>query len=248
MIDKNGESGSGRGILSPLTTYLLPLNNVVKRGFDIVASAAALVVLSPVMLACAVWIKRDSEGPVIFRQDRLTKNGRVFQMLKFRSMVQDAEKQGAGLFNYEGDPRVTRSGRFLRDHSLDELPQLINILRGDMSIVGPRPCVVYELGDYATLNRRFKKRFEVTAGLTGYAQVEGRNELPWDEKVDLDNRYIDLYRRWGVALDAWIILKTVIGVVRHKDIYENKTDASLSDNESAEQEQRRIIEMAHSEG
>lgn len=221
------------------------INNVVKRVFDIVASGLALVVLSPVMLVCAIWIKRDSEGPVIFRQDRLTKDGRVFKMLKFRSMVQDAEKHGTGLFNYEGDPRVTRSGRFLRDHSLDELPQLVNILKGDMSVVGPRPCVVYELGDYATLNARFKKRFSVNAGLTGYAQVQGRNELPWDEKADLDNRYIDLYRKWGVVLDAYIIAKTVADVFRHKDIYENKIDDGLSDRESAEMAQARVIEMAH---
>lgn len=221
------------------------INNVVKRVFDIVASGLALAVLSPVMLVCAIWIKRDSEGPVIFRQDRLTKDGRVFKMLKFRSMVQDAEKHGTGLFNYEGDPRVTRSGRFLRDHSLDELPQLVNILKGDMSVVGPRPCVVYELGDYATLNARFKKRFSVNAGLTGYAQVQGRNELPWDEKADLDNRYIDLYRKWGFALDVYIILKTVADVFRHKDIYENKIDDGLSDRESAEMAQARVIEMAH---
>ena len=137
--------------------------------------------------------------------------------------------------------------RFLRDHSLDELPQLLNILKGDMSVVGPRPCVVYELGDYATLNARFKKRFQVTAGLTGYAQVQGRNELPWDIKADYDNRYIDLYRKWGVIIDAWIIMKTVVDVFRHKDIYENKVGDGLSDSDSAELAQARIIEMAHEE-
>ena len=118
------------------------LNNVIKRVFDILSSLIALVLLSPVLLVCAIWVKRDSEGPAIFKQDRLTKDGRIFKMLKFRSMVQNAEKTGAGLFNYEGDPRVTRCGRFLREHSLDELPQLMNILKGDMSVVGPRPCVV----------------------------------------------------------------------------------------------------------
>ena len=138
------------------------INNLIKRGADIVLSLLALLVLSPIMIICAVWIKSDSKGPIIFRQDRLTKGGKVFKMLKFRSMIQNAEAQGTGLFNYEGDPRVTKSGRFLRDHSLDELPQLINILKGDMTIVGPRPCVVYELGDYDTLNSRFKKRFEST--------------------------------------------------------------------------------------
>jgi lipopolysaccharide/colanic/teichoic acid biosynthesis glycosyltransferase len=166
-------------------------------------------------------------------------------MMKFRSMVQNAEKQGTGLFNYEDDPRVTRSGRFLRDHSLDELPQLINILKGDMSIVGPRPCVVYELGDYATLNKRYKKRFEVIAGLTGYAQIQGRNELDWDVKVDFDNQYIDLYKKWGVALDVYIILKTVLNVFHHTDIYEKKIDENISNNLSAELAQNRVVELAH---
>lgn len=221
------------------------VNNLLKRGCDIVASALALLMLSPVMILCALWIKKDSEGSVIFRQTRLTKNGKKFKMLKFRSMIQNAEKQGTGLFNYEGDPRVTRSGRFLRDHSLDELPQLVNILKGDMSVVGPRPCVEYELGDYETLNTRFKKRFQVIAGLTGYAQIQGRNELEWDEKVDYDNRYIDLYRKWGVVLDLYIIFKTVANVFAHKDIYEQKADESLSDVRSAELAQARVVEMAH---
>ena len=221
------------------------INNILKRFGDILLSLLALVVLSPVMLVCAIWVKLDSNGPVIFRQDRLTKNGKVFKMMKSRSMVQDAEKQGTGLFNYEDDPRVTRSGRFLRDHSLDELPQLINILKGDMSIVGPRPCVVYELGDYATLNKRYKKRFEVIAGLTGYAQIQGRNELDWDVKVDFDNQYIDLYKKWGVALDVYIILKTVLNVFHHTDIYEKKIDENISNNLSAELAQNRVVELAH---
>ena len=217
----------------------------MKRAADIILSLAALLILSPVIVFCAIWVKVDSEGPVIFRQARLTKGGRIFKMLKFRSMVQNAEKQGTGLFNYEDDPRVTRCGRFLREHSLDELPQLINILKGDMSIVGPRPCVVYELGDYETLNRRFKKRFEVVAGLTGYAQIQGRNELEWDKKVDFDNHYIDLYRHWGIVLDIYIMIRTIIGILRHTDIYENKIEEDISNQLSAELAQARVIEMAH---
>lgn len=223
----------------------IAFNNLIKRVADIILSLVTLLVLSPVMAFCAIWVKMDSEGPVIFSQKRLTKEGRVFKMLKFRSMVQNAEKQGTGLFNYENDPRVTHCGRFLRDHSLDELPQLINILKGDMSIVGPRPCVVYELGDYGTLNRRFKKRFEVIAGLTGYAQIQGRNELEWDKKVNFDNQYIDLYRRWGVALDFYIIAKTFIGVFRHNDIYEKKIEDNINNQLSAELAQAKVIEMAH---
>ena len=223
------------------------LNNVVKRAFDILISLTALVLLSPVLLACAIWVKRDSEGPAIFKQDRLTKDGRIFKMMKFRSMVQNAEKTGAGLFNYEGDPRVTRCGRFLREHSLDELPQLVNILKGDMSLVGPRPCVVYELGDYATLNRRFKKRFEVKAGLTGYAQIQGRNDLEWDKKVDFDNRYIDCYRKWGVVVDLYIFVRTFTGIFSHDDIYEKRIAEDLSDDTSAELAQAKVVEMAHRE-
>ena len=220
-------------------------NNAVKRIGDIIISLFALLILSPVMIICAIKVKLDSEGPIIFRQDRLTKGGRVFKMLKFRSMINHAEKQGTGLFNYEDDPRVTRFGRFLRDHSLDELPQLFNILMGDMSLVGPRPCVVYELGDYDTLNKRFKKRFEVVAGLTGYAQIQGRNELEGDTKVDFDNQYIDLFRRWGVVLDLYIIARTFIGVFRHSNIYENKIEENISNQLSAELAQAKVIEMAH---
>ena len=220
-------------------------NNAVKRIGDIIISLFALLILSPAMIICAIKVKLDSEGPIIFRQDRLTKGGRVFKMLKFRSMINHAEKQGTGLFNYEDDPRVTRFGKFLRDHSLDELPQLFNILMGDMSLVGPRPCVVYELGDYDTLNKRFKKRFEVVAGLTGYAQIQGRNELEWDTKVDFDNQYIDLFRRWGVVLDLYIIARTFIGVFRHSNIYENKIEENISNQLSAELAQAKVIEMAH---
>ncbi len=221
------------------------LNNLLKRGFDILLAAVALIVLSPLMAVCALWIKRDSPGPVFFRQDRRTKHGRVFPMYKFRSMVVNAENMGTGLFNYKDDPRVTKSGHFLRTTSIDELPQLINVLRGDMSLVGPRPCVTYELGDFDTLNRRFKKRFDVVAGITGYAQIQGRNELPWDVKADFDARYIDLYRKWGVALDAYIILKTFAGVFARKDIYENKTDGSLSNEKAAELANDEIIRLAH---
>lgn len=221
------------------------INNLVKRLFDILLSLLALIVLSPVFLVCSIWIKLDSRGDIIFRQKRLTKHGQIFNMYKFRSMVQDAEKSGTGLFNYEGDTRVTRCGRFLRNTSLDELPQLLNILKGDMSIVGPRPCVVYELGDFTTLNKRFKKRFEVTAGLTGLAQCQGRNELEWDVKVDFDNRYIDLYRKWGVLLDLYIIAKTFAGVFQQKNIYENKIESEISDELSAELAQQKVEELAH---
>ena len=146
------------------------LNLALKRLFDIVSSFLAIVLLLPLFLIVAIAIKCDSKGPVFFKQERRTRNGKVFGMLKFRSMVVNAETMGAGLFNYENDQRVTKVGRFIRKTSIDELPQLFNILIGQMSVVGPRPCVRYELGDFDTLNRKYKKRFEMKAGLTGLAK------------------------------------------------------------------------------
>lgn len=221
------------------------MNNVIKRFLDIGISGFALIILSPVMLAIAISIMLDSEGPICFVQERRTKNGKVFKMLKFRSMVVDAEHTGAGLFNYENDPRVTRIGRFLRDSSLDELPQLINILNGDMSIVGPRPCVVYELGDFDTLNKKYKKRFTVKAGLTGLAQVKGRNNITWDEKVEYDNEYVDLFSQWGMIIDLKIIAETVIKVFHREDIYEIKDNQAMNDEEAAKEAEKEIIRIAH---
>ena len=143
------------------------LNLFIKRCFDFVSCLIAVIVLTPVWIIVAIAIKLDSKGPVFFKQGRRTKDGRVFQMLKFRSMVVDAEKQGTGLFSYDNDPRVTKVGAFLRKTSIDELPQFFNVLKGDISVVGPRPCVTYELGDFETLNKKYKKRFEVKGGITG---------------------------------------------------------------------------------
>lgn len=216
----------------------------VKRGIDLILSAAALVLLSPLMLLLVAAVKLDSPGPAFFKQTRRGKDGRIFSMYKFRSMVVNAEHQGTGLFNYENDPRVTRVGRFLRNTSLDELPQLLNVVRGDMALVGPRPCVSYELGDYDTLNRRYKKRFEVLPGITGLAQVCGRNELPWDEKVDFDNRYVDEVKQHGFRLDAEILLRTVAKVFSKSSIYEECPDGVDAEQAAAETEAK-IIELAH---
>lgn len=220
-------------------------NDFLKRLFDIVSSLVAIILLIPLWIIVSVLIKCDSKGPVFFRQGRRTKGGRVFEMLKFRSMVVDAEKQGAGLFNYKDDPRVTKMGRFLRDSSIDELPQLFNILKGDMSVVGPRPCVTYELGDFDTLNKRYKKRFEMKAGLTGYAQVKGRNDISWDDKVGFDNEYIDLYSKYGVLIDIKILFESVLKVFKKENIYENKEDENMDDEEAAKLAEEEIIRIAH---
>lgn len=220
-------------------------NLFLKRLFDIISSGLLALVLTPLWIIVAIWIKLDSKGPVFFKQGRRTKDGRVFYMLKFRSMVVNAEHMGTGLFNYENDPRVTKVGRFLRNTSIDELPQLFNILKGDMSVVGPRPCVTYELGDFDTLNKRYKKRFEVKAGLTGLAQVKGRNDIGWDEKVGYDNQYVDDFKRIGVLADIKILFGSVIKVFKKEDIYENKADASMTDAEAAKFEKEEIIRIAH---
>ena len=221
------------------------VNLFIKRLFDIASSGLLALILTPLWIIVAIWIKTDSKGPVFFKQGRRTKNGRVFNMLKFRSMVVNAEQMGTGLFNYENDPRVTKAGRFLRNTSIDELPQLFNILKGDMSVVGPRPCVTYELGNFETLNKRYKKRFEVKAGLTGLAQVKGRNDISWDEKVGYDNQYVDKFKRIGVLADIKILFDSVIKVFKKEDIYENKADESMTDAEAAKFEEEEIIRIAH---
>ncbi len=220
-------------------------NKFVKRFFDILLSLIALIVLIPVWLIIAIAIKCDSKGAILFAQERRTKNGRIFKMYKFRSMVVNAESKGAGLFNYENDPRVTKTGRFLRNSSLDELPQLWNVVKGDLSIVGPRPCVTYELGDFNTLNKKYKKRFQVKAGLTGLAQVKGRNDISWDDKVTYDNQYVDKFKAYGVLVDIVILFESVIKVFKKADIYENKRDESMSNEEAAKAEAEEIIRLAH---
>lgn len=221
------------------------LSLFLKRLFDIFSSGILIILLTPVWIGVSIAIKRDSKGPVFFKQGRRTKNGKVFQMYKFRSMVVNAEQMGTGLFNYENDPRVTKIGRKLRDSSLDELPQLFNIFKGDMSVVGPRPCVTYELGDFDTLNKRYKKRFQVKAGLTGLAQIKGRNDISWDEKVTYDNAYVDMFNKYGFLADIKIGIESIIKAFRHENIYENKIDESMNDEEAAKAEEAEIIRLAH---
>ena len=224
---------------------MLLINKFIKRLFDVISSGVLIILLAPLWVILFLCVKLDSKGPALFKQGRRTTDGRIFNMLKFRSMVVDAEKMDVGLFNYENDPRVTRVGRILRNTSLDELPQLFNILKGDMSVVGPRPCVTYELGDFETLNKRYRKRFEVKAGLTGLAQVKGRNNISWDEKVEYDNQYVDLFKKYGILIDIKVLVLSVVKVCKHENIYENKVDESVSDAESAKREEEEIIRLAH---
>lgn len=220
------------------------LNLFIKRAFDLIACLIAVVLLIPVWIVIAIAIKVDSRGPVFFKQGRRTKDGRIFQMLKFRSMVDNAERQGTGLFSYDNDPRVTRVGAFLRRTSLDELPQFFNVIAGDISIVGPRPCVSYELGDFDTLNKKFRKRFQVKGGITGLAQCKGRNENSWDEKATLDGEYVDLFRSEGIWIDIKILFWTVAKVFQSANINETQREGMTAE-ESAEMSDEEVKRIAH---
>lgn len=221
------------------------VNLAFKRLFDIFSTFLVIVLLILLWIVVPIAIKCDSKGPVFFRQERRTKGGKVFKMLKFRSMVVNAENTGTGLFNYENDPRVTKVGKFLRKTSIDELPQLFNIFVGQMSVVGPRPCVKYELGDFDTLNKKYKKRFQMKAGLTGLAQTKGRNDIEWDKKVELDNEYIDKFKKYGVFFDIKILFDSIFKVFKKENIYENKVEGASNDIESAKLAEEEIIRIAH---
>ena len=223
----------------------LNFNLLLKRIFDIFVSIILIILLIPLWITVGILIKKDSEGPIFFVQNRLTKNGKVFKMYKFRTMIQNAEKLGTGLFNYKDDPRVTKIGRILRNTSIDELPQVFNVLKGDISLVGPRPSVTYELGDYETLNKKFKKRFLVKGGITGLAQVKGRNENSWLEKVEFDNKYIDLFEKYGCIIDIYILIQTVVKVFKKSDIYVEKLEENMDEIESAKKSEEEIIKLAH---
>ena len=222
----------------------LNFNLLLKRVFDIVLSFCAIVVLTPLWIVVGIWIKMDSEGPILFKQGRRTKDGRVFKMWKYRSMVVNAETMGSGLFSYDNDPRITKSGAILRKTSIDELPQLFNVLKGDISVVGPRPCVTYELGDFDTLNKKYKKRFQMKGGITGLAQCKGRNENSWDEKVTLDNEYIDRFKKEGFWLDIKIIWWTIAKVFQSANINEEQREG-MSAEESAALDDEEVKRIAH---
>jgi exopolysaccharide biosynthesis polyprenyl glycosylphosphotransferase len=196
---------------------------VVKEIVDRMGAAGLLLFLSPILLSLALWIRISSPGPVLFRQVRVGRDGGEFPIFKFRSMYVDAEQRLAEirhlnendgvLFKMRNDPRVTPVGRWLRRLSLDELPQLLNVLRGDMSLVGPRPPLPEEVAVYPDDVRR---RLAVKPGMTGLWQVSGRSDLPWEEAVRLDLRYVE---NWSLTLDFVILLRTVTAVARSSGAY-----------------------------
>jgi undecaprenyl phosphate N,N'-diacetylbacillosamine 1-phosphate transferase len=181
--------------------------SIAKRAFDLGTSAALLAGLSPIFAAIAIAVLLDSGRPILFRQRRLGLGGREFLILKFRTMVVGAEAIGTGIRTHAGDPRVTRVGRFLRRTSLDELPQLLNVLRGEMSLVGPRPPVPYHPKHFADYSAEESVRFSMLPGMTGYAQTMGRNALHWDQRLLLDRDYV---RNWSLWLDLQILWRTAL--------------------------------------
>jgi lipopolysaccharide/colanic/teichoic acid biosynthesis glycosyltransferase len=203
-------------------TILSKFNKFIKRLIDILSSIFLIILLSPLLILIAIFIKLDTEGPVLFKQKRLGKGGRKFVIYKFRTMIENAENMGTGLDSYKNDFRVTSVGKLLRNSSLDELPQLINIIKGDMSLVGPRPPVTYHPHEYSEYSNYQKKRFEFLPGVTGYAQINGRNELSWDEKIDLDIEYINLFKKYGIIIDIYILILTVIKVFKMEGSYDKQ--------------------------
>jgi lipopolysaccharide/colanic/teichoic acid biosynthesis glycosyltransferase len=176
--------------------------NALNRALDVAIAGTGLAITSPLLAAAAIAVKLGDGGPVLFKQTRVGKDGGDFELLKLRTMVVGAEKQGAGYAVNEGDSRITRAGRFLRRTSLDELPQLWNVVRGDMSLIGPRPTLRYQVDQYTPRQRR---RLEIKPGLTGWAQVNGRTKLPWDERIELDLWYVENRSPW---LDVKILART----------------------------------------
>lgn len=204
-----------------------------KRLFDILLSMVGIIILFPVFLTAAIAIKIDSKGPIFFKQERLGKDGKVFNIIKFRTMVVGAEKMGAGLvISSVTDNRITKVGGFLRATSLDELPQFYNILKGDMSVVGPRPPVKYfpylGLDEYP---RWGKARFDMRPGITGIAQVVHRNDANWDERIRLDVEYIETV---SFTLDIQLIVQTAFKILKQENVY---SDVSLNKNEPDDSEE-----------
>lgn len=194
--------------------WVIILYKYFKRFCDFTVSLIALIVLSPLFLIVSIAIKADSKGPVIFKQERLGLGGKVFLIYKFRSMCVGAEQTGTGQYSFAGDPRVTKVGKFLRATSLDELPQLVNVLKGEMSIIGFRPPLTYHPWPIEEYTPYQKRMFLVRPGITGWAQVNGRKEVEWHERIRLNVYYAE---NLSLFLDIKILFMTVLRVLKNED-------------------------------
>jgi lipopolysaccharide/colanic/teichoic acid biosynthesis glycosyltransferase len=185
----------------------------VNRALDLAIAGVLLVVTAPFLGLAALAIRLESRGPVFYRQRRVGEDGRPFELLKLRTMVPGAETMGAGIYVLEGDARITRVGRLLRRFSLDELPNLVNVLRGELAIVGPRPTVQEQVDRYTERQRR---RLEVKPGITGWAQINGRTSLPWPERIELDVWYVE---HRSLRLDLQILARTARMLASGRGLY-----------------------------
>lgn len=190
----------------------------LKRVMDIIIAIGVLIVFSPLLLITAIAIKIESKGPVIFKQQRIGLGGKVFNIYKFRSMVQNAEHTGSGVYSGKGDARVTKVGKFIRATSIDELPQAVNMLLGDMSLIGPRPPLTYHPWPIEQYTKEQKRMFEVRPGITGWAQVHGRKDVEWNKRIELNVWYVD---HISFLLDTKIFFMTIGKVLSNAD-NENK--------------------------
>lgn len=189
----------------------------VKRFLDIILSIIGIIICIPIFIIIGIAIKVTSKGPIIFKQKRIGKEGKIFNIYKFRSMIVNAEKDG--VYSTKGDKRVTNIGKFIRKTSIDELPQLFNILKGEMSFIGPRPVLTYHPWKYEEYTEEQKQRFCVRPGVTGWAQIHGRKDVEWNQRIQLDIYYV---KNINFLLDLKIFLKTVYNVVMMKDNYNIK--------------------------
>lgn len=185
-----------------------------KRTFDFIVALVFLIILSPLFVILSILIKLTSKGPVFFKQDRIGKDGKVYKMYKFRSMCEGAEQMEGGVYCTKEDKRVTKIGKVIRATSLDELPQLINIIRGDMAIIGPRPVLTYHPWTFDKYTENQKKMFNVRPGLTGWAQVNGRKTVEWNKRIELNIYYVEHISLW---LDIKIFFKTIFCIFSSKD-------------------------------
>ena len=198
-----------------------------KRGMDIAVSGVGLVIASPIMLLTAILIKIDSPGKILFMQERIGKDGKVFKIAKFRSMCTGAEHTGSGVYSGKNDARVTRVGKFIRATSIDELPQLYNILKGDMSLIGPRPPLTYHPWTIDKYTEEQMHMFDVRPGITGWAQIHGRKSVEWNKRIELNIWYVRHISFW---LDLKIFFMTFLKVLRNDD-NENTGETVIKENE-----------------
>lgn len=207
---------------------------VIKHLLDTIFSFILLIVLCPFFIIISILIKLDSKGPVMFIQQRVGKNQLLFNIYKFRTMIPDAINIGNGVYTEENDPRITQLGRFLRKTSLDELPQLLNILKGDMSFIGPRPTLEYQVKQY---NDFQKKRLLMKPGVTGFAQINGRNSISWPERIKYDVQYVE---NWSLGLDFKIFIRTFSVIFKREGLYGEKEKFLIKDEMSNKDEIKNI--------